>query len=620
MKTPFSPRHNSLRRLFIFLYFFAVAVSARATLDPTEYDRWQKFNNWPIRALEFPGIHNFSRSELLAVLATEQPSWLRRYARLGHRTIFFADDFAADVLRLSRFYQREGFPEADVTGRVIADEQRRELRLQFEVVEAAPLRISGWNFDRTQMGSAHIDSLRWTRSMNIHVGGRLASSAISAAADTIAHELRKSGYARASVTTDVRVDTLSSAGFVTFTPIPGSYCLLGQTRIVGLKQVSEGTARRELAYQEWDPYSPKKLDITRRNLVRLETFRFVGVRADTAVAGDTLPVFVSVEEGNRYRMRFGFGYNYPQLALADAEFKDLNFFGRGRRFTLNAGASIRLREVSARLFWPHMPWNRTDLTFMPAWRLRDEELGRFEEQLATTIFSFSPTTTTRLSLSNEVGRKIQLDAPDSADASYFSSLETFSFGWDTRDNPLIPRRGHFVAVTVQESGAAYKTDRRWWKALLQTRLAIPDGKHRVIAGKLECGVMGPLFDDEATPQDVRFALGGPSTIRGWGFQRLSPRAPLDPDVVIGGDAMLNVTAEVRQNVWGPVTLALFADAANVWESREQISPFNLFPTTGGGLLFLTPVGPLRVDLATQLRLSGQPNSIQVISVSFGTPF
>jgi outer membrane translocation and assembly module TamA len=101
---------------------------------------------------------------------------------------------------------------------------------------------------------------------------------------------------------------------------------------------------------------------------------------------------------------------------------------------------------------------------------------------------------------------------------------------------------------------------------------------------------------------------------------LSPRGEQDADVVIGGDAMLNVTAEVRQGVWGPVTLAAFCDAGNVWVSRTRVRPFDVYPSAGGGIQFLTPVGPLRLDLATQLRLSGQPHSIQILSVSFGTPF
>lgn len=554
------------------------------------------------------------------MLATEQPSWLRRYAGFGRRTVFFADDFAADVLRLTRFYRREGFPHADVTGYVYADERRKELRLKFEVTEGPQQHVKGWLIDRADAGTAPIDSVRWSRSIRLHTGSRLSTSAVAAAADTIAYELRKSGYARAQVDTRILVDTLQNSGTVIFAPLPGSYCRFGVTHISGLKQVSEGTARRELAYAEGTPYSPERLERTRRNLVRLETFRFVAVRADTSVPGDTLAVNIVAEEGNRYRLRFGLGYNYPEQLGADAEFTDLNFFGRGRRFILDAGAAVRLREISARLFWPHMPWNFADLTLSPAWRLRDEELGKFEEQLGTIIFSLTPSTNTRVSVSNEIGRKHQVQAPDTVDGDYFSSVESFSFAWDTRDNPLIPRRGHFVALTLQESGAFFNLDRRYWKGVLQTRVTIPNGRHRVFAGKFECGLMAPLYNDAETPQDVRFALGGPSSVRGWGFQRLSPRAPQDADVVVGGNAMLNATAEVRQNIWGPVTIAAFVDAGNVWSELRATQPFDLYPAAGGGLLFLTPVGPLRLDLAAQLRLSGQPHSIQIFTVSFGTPF
>ncbi|MBI5060088.1 BamA/TamA family outer membrane protein [candidate division KSB1 bacterium] len=595
-----------------------------AGLNPDDYDRWQAFNGWRIRVIEFPGIHSFSRAELLDVMATEKPTWLRRYVRLGGRTIFFADDFAADVVRVERFYAREGFLHIEVAGRVFPDPEREELRLQVEIREGEPTIVSNWNIVMGSDSGAGVDSARWSALMPIGIGKRFSTSAIKTSADTLAYKLRTIGHARARVETRTAVDSVANTGHVTFTLFPGHFCYLGRTTVTGLRQVREATARRELAYAPYSPYSPAKLELTRRNLVRLETFRYVTVRPDLSAPGDTLPVIVATEEGNRYRLRYGAGYHSVQRARGDVEFTDLNFFGHGRRMTLSGVYAEFQREAKLKLFYPHVPWNRTDLTIVPAWTRESSPLAIVEDRTATTIFSMNLSEKARVSVSNEAGRTLtdQKDesGTDLGTIHFTKSIETVSLGWDTRDHPLVPRKGHFVGITLSESGAAYRVFYRYWKSVIQTKVLIPQGRFTVLAGKADAGVMGPLHDSAETPSFERFTLGGPSTVRGWRMDGLSPRAAGNVKTILGGNLMLSLTAELRRNVWGPVSLAGFVDAGNVWSEPDGVQPSNLYPSAGIGLLFVTLVGPLRVDYGYQLRPNPFGDRPYAIHFSFGAPF
>jgi outer membrane protein insertion porin family len=614
----------SPRRLATFLLaVLAVARPLLAGLDPDDYDRWQAYNGWRIRVIEFPGIHTFSRSDLLDVMATEKPTWLRRYVRIGSRSVFFADDFAADVLRVERFYRREGFVHAQVFGRVIADPRREELRLQLEINEGLPVIVSGWNLEMGSDIGAGVDSVRWSRLMPIAVGKRLASSAVQVSADTLAYKLRTIGHARARVETRAEVDSAANAGHVTFTLYPGHFCYLGRTSITGLRQVREPTARREIAYPLYSPSSPAPLELTRRNLVRLETFRYVAVRADASVPGDTLPVQITTEEGNRYRLRYGAGYHTVQRARGDVEFTDLNFLGRGRRLTLSGVYAEFQREARVRLFYPHVPWNRTDLTVMPAWSRESRPLAIIEDRTATTIFSMNISEKARVSLSNEAGRTYSNQKDESGNdlgtSQFTKSVESVSLGWDTRDHPLVPRQGHLVSVTASESGAFYRVFYRYWKSVMQAKVLIPRGRFTVFAGKADAGIMGRLHDSPRTPSFERFALG-PPTLRGWTRDGLAPRSPDNANDIVGGDLMVALTAEVRRNVWGPVSLATFIDAGNVWPDIDEFQPANLYPSAGLGLLFVTLVGPLRIDYAYQLRPNPYGDRRSAVHFSFGSPF
>jgi outer membrane protein insertion porin family/translocation and assembly module TamA len=602
------------------LALLLVSSWAFAGLVLEDYERWQQYNGWPVRVIEFPGIRNFSREEALRVMATEKPTWLRRYVRLGSRTTFYANNFASDILRVEHFYQREGFPNTVVRGLVEPSDKRNELKLKVEITEGQPIILESWNIVMGSEQGAGVDSARWSQLIPIKIGKRLAASDIRISADTLRYKLREIGHARARVETRVETDSLRYTARLTFILYPGHFAWLGMTRISGLKQIEEQTARRELTYHELDPYSPVKLEGTRRKLVRLEAFTFVGVEADTTTPGDTLTVHIRTEEGTRYRVRFGGGYDTEERARGEVEFKDLNFFGRGRRFTFSGKLAELIRRAEIRLFWPHTPWNATDITLAPKWQIEFEQGFVLETQSGTTILSASPLERVNISMSNEAGRVRRRDKTDSTTTTYTKSVETASMGWDTRDNPLVPRNGHFLGLTLSESGAFYRTTLRWWRALLQGKVLIPANKFTVLAGKSELGIMGPLHDATETPIEERFYLGGPSTVRGWGRKALSPRTDDEKHTPIGGDIAFHFTTEIRRDIWGPVGVIAFCDVGNVWRNREALKPLNLYPSAGLGLAFLTPVGPVRTDVGYQLRPNPYGEAQWAFHFSLGTPF
>jgi len=595
-------------------------TAARAQFSIEDYDRWQVYNGWRIWVIELPGIHNFGRSDLLTVMATEQPSWSRRYVRIGRRTMFYADNFAADLFRVRNFYRREGFPHAEVHGYVFPDEKHKEVKLKIEISEGPPLILESWRMVFGSDSGAGVDSARWSRSLAVKIGKPLALSDLQSSADTLAHKLRVIGHARARVEFQVLADSLRNTAAATFILYPGRFCYLGATRITGLKQVTESTARRELAYCKFDPFSSTKLEKTRRQLVKLETFSHVSVKPDTATPGDTLAVYIKTDEGRRYHVRLGGGYDTDVGRRASADFTDLNFFGRGRRFTWSGSYADIYRATEARLFWPHTPLNAIDITVAPKWDYKEEPGYRLETVSGTTIFSSEPLDYVNISVSNEVGVARRKDVISGEKTRYTKSVETFSIGWDTRDHPLVPRKGHFVGMTLAESGAIYRTDLRWWRAIFTGRVLVPATRFTILAGKTEFGIMGPLHDAHTTPIEERFYLGGPTTVRGWRRNHLSPRGVDAERTPVGGDFSLSLTTEIRYNIWGPITAAAFCDAGNVWKNKEVWKPFDLYPSAGAGVLFVTMLGPIRLDYAFQLRPNPYHDKSSAIHFSLGTPF
>jgi hemolysin activation/secretion protein len=104
------------------------------------------------------------------------------------------------------------------------------------------------------------------------------------------------------------------------------------------------------------------------------------------------------------------------------------------------------------------------------------------------------------------------------------------------------------------------------------------------------------FDDEIPFVD-RLRLGGEFSVRGYPNNTLGP---LDPNgVSLGGEVLFVVNQELHHHIWGGIDGLVFFDAGNVWLDRDSVDS-ELFRSTGFGLRYASPVGPLRLDVGFPL--------------------
>ena len=97
------------------------------------------------------------------------------------------------------------------------------------------------------------------------------------------------------------------------------------------------------------------------------------------------------------------------------------------------------------------------------------------------------------------------------------------------------------------------------------------GEGNAFAYHLGLAVAYPYGNSQYVPVDLRYFAGGANSLRGWTARTLGPGSmPRSASRSIFdqvGDIKLELNAEYRMKVLGPLQLALFADAGNIWTMR-----------------------------------------------------
>ncbi|NNF15294.1 MAG: outer membrane protein assembly factor [Gammaproteobacteria bacterium] len=110
------------------------------------------------------------------------------------------------------------------------------------------------------------------------------------------------------------------------------------------------------------------------------------------------------------------------------------------------------------------------------------------------------------------------------------------------------------------------------------------------------GRIGSMWtaDFADVPASLRFFAGGDYSVRGFDYESLGPRD--DANNVVGGVHVIETSIELDRLLTPKWRIALFADAGNAFgDGRESLEY-----AAGAGVRWLSPVGPLRLDIAAPL--------------------
>jgi outer membrane protein insertion porin family/translocation and assembly module TamA len=202
---------------------------------------------------------------------------------------------------------------------------------------------------------------------------------------------------------------------------------------------------------------------------------------------------------------------------------------------------------------------------------------------------------------------------------------------DLSNSLLNPTAGYRLVVDFEHASNGTLSEFRYDRAVVEGTWYTGLTASTVFATRIRGGWVGSAGGEGPTgiiPPQKRFYAGGANSVRGFAQSRLGPRvlvvepegllepalAACTPTQVIdltcdasgaterfvsratGGTRVVEGNAEVRVGLGRDFEAVTFLDAGQVWGEEQGIGYRDIELTPGVGLRWLSPVGPIRVDL------------------------
>lgn len=574
-----------------------------------------------IKEVRFPGAATLNAGDLGKRVGV-QPRGLVPWGREPVDDGTLAAD-AASVLAVAR---RAGLAQATVEPpRVLVEGSRFvvEVPVHEGIRHAVSgVRVDGWPADLAAPKPALAAGSAWS----------LAAEAD--ACDALAATLRDAAYL------DARVESSHECAdgrcAVVFAAHAGERTVLDRVVVAGLARTRPDVPPRIAHLKGAAPLGASALLEAQRRLLQLGIFEQATLRPVPGQAPDAPRAYLlDLQEAPTRALSYGIEWDSIDQTRVSLTWSQLSLFGSGRSLSFSTDYARSDQDYQVLYREPlnlgvlRVPtWmsvyrtedNRIDYTVLrrgswielgDRWRKPVRLVPRLEYQLVSS------------------------DAPPEDESELEREDQTISImsitpilEWDTRDDPLSPRRGAYVSLQPQYAFPAFEADAQFNKVTLLASAYRPAGKS-VIAGALRVGGITPTTpetqgsdspDNLKLPIAVRYFAGGRISNRAFPTDRLGAEGTFDANgTPIGGAGMLLANLELRFRVMGPVGGSLFVDGGNVWPSWREISIPGMRWGAGVGVRVETPAGPFRVEYGWKLdRLPGESSG--ELFFSFGNPF
>lgn len=604
-----------------------------------------------VAAIVFQGNSVFSNWKLKSLMSTTESNFL---SFLKSSDIYDPERIAADLELIRRFYLKNGYADFRiVSSSADMDAAGKGYVINVVLDEGQRYTVAGSDVESR---IADVDTTRLKGAVRTRAGDTYNAEDVEKSVDGISREVAQRGYAFAQVRPRGDRDPVSKTVKIVYSVEEGPRVYVERIVVRGNTRTRDYVVRREFDLGEGDAYNKAAIDRAERRLRNLGFFKTVKITNEPGSSPDRVIVMVDVEDQATGSFSIAGGYSTSEGFLAEVSLQETNFQGKGQyaRIAVNNGQKSRGGELS--FTEPFFMGRRIAAGFDIFTKFTDtSSYSRYQSRMTGfTLRSGVPITEefsigTRYTLYQQrirIPAKYQdcavgalpgavclADGEASlaikeSQGDTVTSLAGLTFAYNTLDKNSDPTSGIFADLKPEVAGLG--GDSRFIRAAGTFRYYYPITDDLNAMLKLQGGHMFGFGKDKLRVLDHYYM--GPDLVRGFAISGIGPRDRNGDSSAnaVGGTTYVGATAEVTFPFFGvPRELglrgAVFADAgtlfgykgkkvidinrngvaecaavAAVTECLDVRDESKIRSSIGAGVLWASPLGPIRVDYAYAL--------------------
>lgn len=585
-----------------------------------------------IKEINIVGNSLFDEEELLEQFELTVPTW---YSLFSKDDQYSKQKLASDLEKLSSYYLDRGYLKFNIDStQVSITPDKKDIYITINVTEGEQYAVSEVKIS----GKLLYPDEELFKAVQVRNNDVFSRRLVVDSTDRLTDLMGNDGYAFANVNAIPDLDEKNKTVALTFFIDPGRRIYVRRVNYSGNSRTRDEVLRREMRQIENAWMSTKDIERSTTRLERLGYFTEVNVETP-AVPGnpDQVDVNYSVVEQPSGSLVAGVGYSQSQGVLLNTSITQENFLGSGVKFGFSFNTGEADTAYGVNFTDPYHTVDGVSRGFNILYRARDaEELG--VSDYTTDLFlgkvnygiPISETNTVHFGIGLEHIKlkpastaSTEITTFEAAEGDKYSNFVSNAAWVDDRRNrsALFADRGTLNSVSAEFSLPG--SDLEYYKINFRHQRYIPLTRRTTVMLNGEVGLGDGYGGTKDLPFLEHYYAGGVSSVRGYEDNTLGPRD--SKGEAFGGDFRVVGNAEVilpmpfiskNNDAW---RMSAFMDIGNVFDEASNFDFGDLRYSTGVGVRWLSPFGPIKASFAQPLN-SKSTDDVQRFQFTFGSTF
>jgi translocation and assembly module TamA len=545
--------------------------------------------------VEIKGISGKAKTNVLAVLAIAQ---VQGRKNLTAARIRYLDAQAPDQIR--RALEPFGYYRAQVKTDLKPGPQ--EWAATYLIRPGAPIPVTAVNLQLTGPGHGNPTLEQAVKNFSIHKGDPLDQPRYEEAKGDLRQQALALGYLDAQYSDHrLKLNLETYQAEVALTLATGPRYRFGPVSFAG-SDLSPEFLREYLQFRPGDYYSRAQLLALQQTLQNTDYFKQVNIepRRDKTV-GEEVPIEVKLEPNKpqKYTLGVGYGTDTGPRGSVGWEYRRINRFGQKIKAQYRLSRIYQELGVDYIIPTSHPATDQMDITGTVHNETVNNQVSR------TRLIGVS-----RLATQGTIQRTLSLNYQHEdftvGETSGVSSLLIPGANWTriAADNRIYTHRGSKVSLDLRGAMKGVASDTSLVRGDLSAKIIRSIGSDNRLIARGEFGAVH-VSHLSSLPTSLRFFAGGDTSVRGYAYNDLGPTDA--SGAVVGGQYLLVGSLEYERHIFGKWGAAVFYDVGNAFNTFTP----HLDRGAGIGLRWRSPVGMVRVDVATALSRTGHPLRLHI---------